>query len=356
MNYPETEDGPEGPYDPAPAAEEDLWFLPAPPDPDAAGLAPLPRADRRALLPLEAWRAAQAAQAAELARAALAFGALEQAAAEDEGLIRRLALTEASEISWQAGLRAPPERLALYGAGRLLGLGDAARDMARAHWARRRLEGGADPVTDPAGFLGRRGRAGDRRPTGWEGAPQGGEFAALAEEWQARIAAAEALHPFVRAALAEPLWRALELSAGEAAGVEARVASARIAAVAGRGRLGFVPVAMGGRSVSGGGAEARLAGWLHAAEQGALRGLLIARRLSDWQARAAEALSGLSGRTPPALITVLRRHPLVPAALAVSETGASAAAVQRNLALLEARGLIRERSGQSRFRFWEAAL
>lgn len=37
------------------------------------------------------------------------------------------------------------------------------------------------------------------------------------------------------------------------------------------------------------------------------------------------------------------------------ETGASRAAVQRNLAWMEARGLIREVTGRGRFRMWRAA-
>ena len=36
-------------------------------------------------------------------------------------------------------------------------------------------------------------------------------------------------------------------------------------------------------------------------------------------------------------------------------TGASRAAVQRNLAWMEAQGLIREVTGQGRFRIWKAA-
>jgi Fic family protein len=41
------------------------------------------------------------------------------------------------------------------------------------------------------------------------------------------------------------------------------------------------------------------------------------------------------------------------APMAEALTGASRAAVQRNLAWLEARGLIREMTGQGRFRMWK---
>lgn len=40
--------------------------------------------------------------------------------------------------------------------------------------------------------------------------------------------------------------------------------------------------------------------------------------------------------------------------MAEALTGKSRAAVQRNLTLFQARGLVREVTGQGRFRFWKA--
>ena len=40
--------------------------------------------------------------------------------------------------------------------------------------------------------------------------------------------------------------------------------------------------------------------------------------------------------------------------MAAAITGGGRAAVQRNLALMEARGLIREMTGQGRYRMWRA--
>ncbi|PWE26893.1 hypothetical protein C4N9_19155 [Pararhodobacter marinus] len=57
------------------------------------------------------------------------------------------------------------------------------------------------------------------------------------------------------------------------------------------------------------------------------------RRVSDLRARR-------QGRTPPALCAVLTEWPLVSAPMAEALTGASRAAVQRNLAWMEARGWI----------------
>lgn len=61
----------------------------------------------------------------------------------------------------------------------------------------------------------------------------------------------------------------------------------------------------------------------------------------------------LTRRTPPALIDALVEWPLLSAPMAEAITGA---AVQRNLALMEAQGLVSEVTGQGRFRFWRCCL
>jgi DNA-binding IclR family transcriptional regulator len=66
-------------------------------------------------------------------------------------------------------------------------------------------------------------------------------------------------------------------------------------------------------------------------------------------------MSRLSGKTPPALSAVLTEWPLVSAPMAETLTGASRAAVQRNLVWMEERGLVREMTGQGRYRMWRAA-
>ena len=82
------------------------------------------------------------------------------------------------------------------------------------------------------------------------------------------------------------------------------------------------------------------------------------RHLDDieaWSARAEAEMSPLSGRTPPALSAVLTEWPLVSAPMAEALIDASRAAVQRNLAWMEARGLIHEMTGQGRYRMWRVA-
>jgi len=67
-------------------------------------------------------------------------------------------------------------------------------------------------------------------------------------------------------------------------------------------------------------------------------------------------MAPLSGRTPPALRAALTEWALVSAPMAETLTGFSRAAVQRNLAWMEARGLIREVTGHGRFRMWGVAI
>lgn len=83
--------------------------------------------------------------------------------------------------------------------------------------------------------------------------------------------------------------------------------------------------------------------------------LTAMRHLDDieaWAARAEAEIARLSGKTPPSLRAVLTEWPLVSAPMAETLTGASRAAVQRNLAWMEARTLIREVTGQGRYRMW----
>ena len=63
-----------------------------------------------------------------------------------------------------------------------------------------------------------------------------------------------------------------------------------------------------------------------------------------------------AGVDPPALQQVLADWPLVSAPMTVVITGASRAAVQRNLAGMEAKGLVREVTGQGRFRMWRVSV
>jgi hypothetical protein len=99
----------------------------------------------------------------------------------------------------------------------------------------------------------------------------------------------------------------------------------------------------------------RLARWLGGTEVTCRAAMRHLDDIEAWAARAETAMVPLSGRTPPALSAVLAEWPLVSAPMAEARTGASRAAVQRNLAWMQARGPIREVTGPGRYRMWRAA-
>lgn len=330
-------------------SEDDLWFLPGPMDDEPNDLQPGPRAEPRETAALDDWRKAEAGHAARLARAAGRFGALDERLRRGpEGWRHRLALIEAADLSWFAGDRVAPDRLVLWISMRLSSVQDDAAALARVGWAVRRLTGGPGPDVDLAAFLDR------RDPENLDDAAE--PFADRAVGWLDLMAEAVDLHPITRACMGFHLWSLAGLGQyGDR--MEAAVTAARIAASEGKGAC-FVPLAVGGaRGLSAGGPLAdRLARWLDGMETACLTATRHLDDIETWAARAAAEMEPLSGKTPPFLRAVLTEWPLVSAPMAEALTGASRAAVQRNLAWMEARGLIREVTGQGRFRMWRAAI
>ncbi|MBW7861522.1 MAG: hypothetical protein H3C33_10530 [Rhodocyclaceae bacterium] len=334
--------------EPEQTSEDDLWFLPPPLELEPDFLPAGPPAQAHEDTILDDWRKAEAGSAARLARVAARIGALDERLRRGpEGWRHRLALTEAAELSWFTGDRIGPDRLALWIAMRVTGVQDDAAALARAAWAVRRLTGGPGPEVDLTTFLDRRdpdNPDGDTDP-----------FEHRAEGWLDLMTQAADLHPITRAGMGLHLWGRAGL--GQPGGpMEAAVTAARIAATACRGAV-FAPLAMGGagglRTVGPPGE--RLAAWLKGMESASLTAMRHLDAIEAWSAQAEARMSSLSGRTPPALRAVLAEWPLVSAPMAESLTGTSRAAVQRNLAWMEAQGLIREVTGQGRFRMWRVA-
>ena len=96
----------------------------------------------------------------------------------------------------------------------------------------------------------------------------------------------------------------------------------------------------------------RLARWLDGMNSAILSAMRVLDDTERWAARAKSDMAHLSGRTPVALRRIFSEWFLVSAPMAESVTGASRAAIQRNLAWMEESGLIREVTGQGRFRIW----
>ena len=310
-------------------------------------LPPRPRAEPNETAILGDWRKAEADSAARLARVAGRIGALDDRLKRGpEGWRHRLALIEAADLSWFVGDRIGPDRLALWISMRLSGIQDDTVALARVGWAVRRLTGGPGPVPDLSAFLDRR----DPENLGDEAEP----FADRACGWLDLMTQAAGLHPFTRACMGFHLWGLAGLGQ-QGDRMEAAVTAARIAASEGKGAV-FAPLSMGGAGGqrAGGPPTDRLERWLDGMENASLTAMRHLDDIEAWAERAKAEMTPFSGKTPPALRAVLTEWPLVSAPMAEAQSGASRAAVQRNLAWMEARGLIHEVTGQGRFRMWRA--
>ncbi|MEB8386572.1 hypothetical protein OO012_04960 [Rhodobacteraceae bacterium KMM 6894] len=331
------------------ASQDDLWFLPGPledePDYLFPGQQVAPGEDQI----IADWAGAEAGLAARLARVAGRLGALDDRLRRGpEGWRHRLALLEASDLSWFVGDRVGPDRLALWIALRLSGAQDDTGDLSRVGWAVRRLTGGPGPEAGLADFLDR------RDPDAMEDTAE--RFEDRAGSWLTLMAAARDLHPISRACMGFHLWGLAGLGQhGDQ--MEAAVTAGRIVAGDGGGAV-FAPMAMGGAGGlrAGGTPPQRLARWLDGMENATLTAMRHLDDIDAWVARAGACMAQLSGRTPAALGRVLTDWPLVSAPMAEALTGASRAAIQRNLTWMEAQGLIREVTGQGRFRMWRVAI
>jgi hypothetical protein len=325
--------------------EEDLWFLPGPIEEEPDDRPPGPRAEPQETAVLDDWRQAEADSAARLASVAGRLGALDDRQRRGpEGWRHRLALIEAADLSWFVGDRIDPDRLALWISLRLSGVQDDTAALARVGWAVRRLTGGPGPEVDLSAFLDRR----DPNKRGDDAEP----FVDRASGWLYLMAQAADLHPITRACLGFHLWSLAGLGQ-QGDRIEAAVTAARIAAREGKGAV-FTPLAMGGAGGlrSGGKPNERLVRWLDGMETACRAAMRHLDDIEDWSARAEAVLAPLSGKTPHALRLALIEWPLVSAPMAEAMTGASRTAVQRNLSLMEQRGLLREVTGQGRFRMW----
>jgi hypothetical protein len=329
------------------ASDVDLWFLPGPMEEQPDYLPPGPRAEPSENAVLDDWQRAEAGNAARLARAAGRVGALDDRLKRSpEGWRHRLALIEAADLSWFVGDRIGPDRMALWISMRLSGVQEDTAALARVGWAVRRLTGGPGPEVDLSAFLDRR----DPEIMGFEAEP----FADRAGGWAGVMTRAAELHPITRACMGFHLWSLAGLGRQEDR-MEAAVTAARIAASEGKGAV-FAPLTMGGaRGLRAGGPPVeRLARWLDGMETGSLTAMRHLDDIEAWFERAETMMTPLSGKTPRALRAVLTEWPLVSAPMAEALTGASRAAVQRNLAWMEAHGLVFEMTGHGRYRMWRA--
>ena len=185
-----------------------------------------------------------------------------------------------------------------------------------------------------------------------EDRPTGPELDLAGQDWADELP--ETGHQLTRAAQGFAAWRRQALTPYEHM-LEPSVA----ALLLGVGdEAPFLPMAEGHRfdrhqvAQESDAAVARLATFLSAVEAGALRAAMELDRLAAWRNKAVQATVGLSGRTPPLLIEALLRYPLLSAELAAEAAECSRPSARRNLTLFHEMGLIREVTGQERYRFW----
>jgi len=231
---------------------------------------------------------------------------------------------------------------------RLSGAQDDPNALARVGWAVRRLTGGPGPMVDLAAFLDR------RDPQNIEDSTE--RFEDRAGGWLDAMAAAADLHPITRACMGFHLWSLAGLG-GPGDQIEAAVTASRIAAIDGSGAI-FAPLAMGGAGElrAPGSPLERLARWLDGMNSAILAAMRTLDDIEAWSRRAENVMAQLSGRTPSALRKTFSQWPLISAPMAEAVTGTSRATAQRNLAWMEENGLIREVTGQGRYRMWKAAV
>lgn len=330
-------------------SEEDLWFLPGPLDEEPDYLPPVPQAEPSESAILADWAHAEAGLAARLARVAGRLGALDDRLRRGpDGWRHRLALIEAAELSWFVGDRVTSDRLALWISMRLSGVQEDTDALSRVGWAVRHLTGGPGPEAGLANFLG-------RHDLGNIDA-QADRFADRAGNWLDLMEMACDLHPITRACMGYHLWSLAGLGQ-QGDRIEAAVTAARIASSEVKGAV-FAPLAIGGAGAlrAGGPAAERLARWLEGMDLAILTAMRHLDGIDAWAARAESVMASLSGRTPAALRKALSEWPLLSAPMAAALTDASRAAVQRNLGWMEAKGLIREVTGQGRFRMWRSVV
>jgi hypothetical protein len=162
------------------------------------------------------------------------------------------------------------------------------------------------------------------------------------------------LHPVTQSAVLFHTWRI----AGQRAArdTEDAVMAACHGGTMGRRQGQFLPVALAGMTAlrAAGSAHARLSAWISGTDAGVLSALMQLDGLTTWHTAARAAIADLSGRTPHLLLDLFAEWPMVSAPMAEARCGASRAAIQRNLQSLTDRGLIREMTGQGRYRLWAA--
>lgn len=331
---------------------EEPWFLP--PDDNVSPVF-IPTRCQTLVDPAD-WRAAEASLAPELARAAAELARLDALVEQSgEGMVLRLALIESEAIILAEGGRIRRESIGRDMMGRAT-TPDMHADMGRARWALRRLPLRPAAPQGLREFLGlHEAESNVDIPDAARLRPIGPEFDAAEHEFHAGMHDIIGSHPITQAAFGFRLWQLAGISpAGVIA--EPAVAAGRIAAQDNR-QLGFAPLAST-RSVwvSGGSPQERLTRWITATRNGAMTAQMTVRRVDDWANQTKNVVAHWKGDTPMRMVDALRARPLLSTEDVATQCNVSRDSAERQLARMLESGLIRELTGQGRFRLWSATV
>lgn len=270
-------------------------------------------------------------------------------------MVLRLALIEAEAIVIAEGGRIRRELIGRDMMGRATAP-DMHADLGRARWALRRLPLRPAAPHELRDFLGLHETEGNAEyPEHARLRPIGPEFDAAEHEFHAGMGEVSGCHPITQAAFGFRLWQLAGLSpVGIIA--EPAVAASRIAAQENR-QIGFAPLAST-RGVwgAGGNAQDRLSRWINATRNGAMAAQMIVRRIDEWAEQTKTVVAHWKGDTPLRIVDVLRTRPLLGTEDVASHCNVSRDSAERQLARMLDNGLIREVTGQGRFRLWCATV
>ncbi|MER5174021.1 hypothetical protein [Thioclava kandeliae] len=251
-----------------------------------------------------------------------------------KGLQQHLAIREACDLSWLGDHPVQPERVSLWLAMRTSSITYDLNALQQTAWTVRHLLSATDPLDDLQAFLDRKQEA-------------GGDI----DRCSAIIMQASGLSPIVRACYAHSIWTLAELGK-HGARIEGAVLAQRLASSF-TSDTGFLPMASAGSApFSGASAYQRLVRWLDGAGASILRAMRILDDYEHWGhlARASQAIFKVETRD--ALIDLFLCAPYVTTALAMDRTGLSKTSIVRHLTALQDNGIVREITGQNRFKIW----
>jgi hypothetical protein len=347
--------------------EEDLWFLP--PDPD----------DEDAKEPFffdsSAWFAAERNYLTELSEITFHLGMLSQKLKTlGQGALDRLVRMEAVELSWAAGERLPFDKLHFYLSLRKLSTSpEQLAILQNVTWAYRAYHKGCDPMEDDIRILLERQEVthpADRHLSQSSLSPNSASPSGLTStilssqmftdrfgEWFEAMSQTRHLHPVTRSALAFFMWQAIEVT-GRSSLYEGAVVAQKLGRYSERNFLGFLPLASAGHPVFQrvGTIEERLARWIKGATNASLRCLLEIERVEDWYERASPVVESKRGTNLALTRQLFVDYPMISSELMTERLGVSHATAMRLIESFTTAGLVKEVTGNSRFRLWRCKL